>query len=365
VSEQEIRAPRDLDLVLLGAALALALVGIAFIHSAAPAAAGLSKLATRQAFYLGASLVALVLLLRVDYRRLAAWAPWIYGGALLLNVVTVVFGSEVGGNKAWLRLGGFSMQPSELAKVATVLMLATMVGRRAPGGLRAPDVLLQAGVVAAPLLVILLQSDTGTALTFPPLLAASLFVSGLRWRYIVAALVAFAVMAPVGWSALRPYQQDRLRTVVDPDLDPSGVGYHAIQSRVAVGSGGLLGQGYLEGPQNRHGFLPERHTDFIFAVVAEEWGFVGALAVLGLYLLLLRRLADAATLARDRVGSFLCVGALVFLSVHVAVNVGMVLALLPTIGIPLPLLSYGGTSLVATACLIALAANVRMRRFAR
>jgi rod shape determining protein RodA len=231
--------------------------------------------------------------------------------------------------------------------------------------LRLPDLLQLAAVVALPVGLILLQPDAGTALTFAPLLAAAVFVSGLRWRWIVAGLVVLAVLAPVGWSVLKPYQQDRLRIVVNPDLDPMGRGYHAVQSRIAVGSGGFTGQGFAKGPQNRHGFLPERHTDFIFAIIAEEWGFLGAVFVLGLYLLVIRRLADAAVLARERLGAFLCLGAMMFVSVHVIVNVGMVLGLMPTIGIPLPLLSFGGSSLLSTAALVALALNVRMRRFAR
>jgi rod shape determining protein RodA len=359
------RMMRDLDWPLLLGTLALACIGVAFIDSAKATADGsLAPEAFRQIVALGIAIVAMVVVLRIDYRKLAVLAPWAYGlGIVLLLLVFSPLGTEIGGNRAWLRLGSFSLQPSEPMKVATVLMLAVAAGKR-DQKLRLGDMAAQIAVVALPVGILVFQ-DQGTALTFLPLLAASIFVSGLRWRWIVAASIALALLAPVGWNALKPYQQERIRVVFNPDLDPSGHGYHAIQSRITVGSGGFFGRGYKDGPQNRLGFLPERYTDFIFAIIAEEWGFVGAAAVLGLYLLLLRRLCDAAILAKDRLGSILCIGAMTFLGVHLVVNVGMVLGLLPTIGIPLPLLSYGGSSLLAFFVLIGFGANVRMRRMER
>lgn len=361
----EPRAPRDLDLVLVGCTIALGLVGVAFVHSATLVEHGLSAAAMRQLAYLGVSVAAAAFVLRLDYRALVRWTPWIYGAALVLLLSVLAFGVEVGGNRAWLRVGGLSVQPSELMKVATVLLLATVMARKGAGRLSLADLVVPTAVVAVPVGIILLQDDMGTALTFLPLLGAFVFVSGLRWRWILAAAIALVLLAPVGWSVLKPYQRERVLTVFDPDRDPSGIGYHAIQSRIAVGSGGLAGQGYTKGPQNRLGFLPERHTDFIFAIIAEEWGFLGAGLVLGLYLVVIKRLADAAVLARERLGALLCLGAMVLLSVHLAVNVGMVLGLLPTIGIPLPLLSFGGTSMLASFLLVALAVNVRLRRFGR
>jgi rod shape determining protein RodA len=246
-----------------------------------------------------------------------------------------------------------------------MLMVAQLAARLVPGRLRLLDALPIVAVVAAPVVLILRQDDTGTALTFLPLLSAVLFVAGLRWRWIVLALALGAALAPVGWSELKPYQQDRLRIFVNPELDASGKGYHAIQSRIAVGSGGITGRGYTEGPQNRLGFLPERHTDYIFAIVAEEWGFLGAVLVLALYLLVLARLAEGAARATDRAGAFACLGVMSFFAVHVIVNVGMALALLPTIGIPLPFLSYGGTALLAGWAMVGVAASVPTRIPAR
>jgi rod shape determining protein RodA len=358
------RLARDLDWPLLLATVALACIGVAFVDSAKATGAGFAPEATRQIVALVISLIAMVICLRIDYRKLAVLAPWAYGlGIVLLLLVFTPLGTEIGGNRAWLRLGSFSLQPSEPMKVATVLMLAVAASKR-DARLRLGDLLAQTSVVAVPMGIIAIQ-DLGTALTFVPLLAASIFVSGLRWRWIIAAVVLVACLVPVGWKYAKPYHRDRVRVVFNPDLDPSGRGYHSIQSRITVGSGGFFGRGYKEGPQNRLGFLPERHTDYIFAIIAEEWGFLGAFGVLGLYVLLLARLCDAAILAKDRLGAILCVGAMTFLGVHLAINVGMVLGLLPTIGIPLPLVSYGGSSLLAFTVLMAFGANVRMRRMAR
>jgi len=359
------RAPRDLDVILLLATAALGAVGLAFVQSATYSGVGFSAEATRQLTYLGVAAAALAVVLRIDYRTLVRFAPWAYGAGLVLLVAVLAFGVKVGGNKAWLRIAGVSLQPAEFMKVATVLLLATVLSRRSQGGLSLADLALPVGIVALPVGLILLQPDTGTAITFLPLLAACIFVSGLRWKWIIAAAFGLVLLAPLGWSVLKPYQQQRVRIFLNPELDPSGKGYQSLQSRISVGSGGFSGQGYLKGPQNRLEFLPERHTDYIFAIIAEEWGFLGASLVLGLYLVVIRRLADAVALARERLGAFLCLGAMMVLSAHLLVNVGMVLGLLPTIGIPLPLLSFGGSSLVASFVLIGLAANVRLRRFGR
>jgi rod shape determining protein RodA len=359
---RDLKLTRDLDWVLLGATLLLAAIGVAFIHSATSSGGGLSSQAKHQLAYLAFAVGVAVVLVRIDYHRLVGWAPWLYGLGLALLVATLLFGAEVKGNRAWLRLGPLSLQPSEPVKLATVLLVGQVMQRIGAAPMRLRHGLVLGAAVLAPVGLVLLQKDKGTALTFLPLLAAIVFVQGLRWRWILLGVLALALAAPAAWTMLEPYQKDRLRVVVQPELDPDGIGYHPLQSRIAVGSGGILGRGYAQGEQNRHGFLPERHNDFIFAVIAEEWGFVGSLAVLGLVLLLLTRIAEAAATSRDRVGTFLCVGALTFLAVHVVMNVGMVLAVLPTIGVPFPLLSFGGSALLTSCCLVALVLNVRLRR---
>jgi rod shape determining protein RodA len=362
---EERRVPFDFDWLLLGATLALCVIGILFINSAKSSSGFLvAPEAKRQLVALAIGLAGLFVITRIDYHKLVAAAPWAYGVTLALNVAVLFLGREIGGNKAWLRLGGLSMQPAELLKVATIMLLAVVAARREMR-VRLVDIAVQSAIVLLPVVIILRQSDTGTALTFLPLLASVVFVGGIRWRWIVAALIGVCALAPVAWSRLEPYQRDRVLVTLNPERERLGKGYHQIQSMIAVGSGGILGEGYEKGTQNRLGFLPERHTDFVFAIVSEEMGFLGAALVLGLYLVVLRRLADGAVLARDRLGGLLCLGAMMFIGVHVAVNVGMVLGLLPVIGITLPLLSYGGSSIIAFLAMIGLALNVRMRRLGR
>jgi rod shape determining protein RodA len=357
------RLIRQLDWGSCLATLALCLIGVAFINSARSTDGQMSEEALRQLVALGLGLIVAVVILRVDYHRLVKLAPWAYGACILLLLATFAFGTSVGGNKAWLRLGSISLQPAEPMKVATLLMVASIAAKR-EARVRLLDVAAVSGIVLVPFALVVVQ-DMGTALTFLPLLVAVVFVSGLRWRWVVAAILAAALCAPFAWSHLKPYQRERVKVVLDPTRDPAGKGYHSIQSMIAVGSGGILGQGYGHGPQNRLGFLPERHTDFIFAIIAEEGGFLGALAVLGLYMFLVARLAESAIQARDRLGALICVGVMVFIGIHLVVNVGMSLGALPVIGITLPFVSYGGSSILAFMAMMALALNVRMRRLGR
>jgi len=356
---------KRLDWVLIAAATALALVGIAFIDSAKASGDGLAGQTLRQMIFLAVALVGLFVLTWIDYRKLAvwAWALWSVGIALLVAVLFI--GQEISGAKSWIRLGPISLQPSELAKIATVLLIASLVGKRRAGQLRFSDTLIYGLAAGIPMLLVLAQNDSGTAASFAPLLFASVFVSGLRARWIVAAALIATACAPVVWNQLKPYQKMRIKIIFDSTLDPRGVGWQPIQSLNAVGGGGMFGQGYKQGTQNRLGYLPERHTDYIFAIVAEEWGFVGSMFVLGLYALLLSRIGRAALLARDRLGAMICLGPGLFLSVHLVVNLGMVVGLLPTVGIPLLLLSYGGSALVATFAMLGLTLSVGVRRHAR
>ncbi len=358
------RAPLDIDWILLGSVLALAVVGLLFINSVKAAPGAVAPEVVRQIIATVLGLAGMGVLMRIEYHKLMALAPWAYGATLALNVIVLFVGREVGGNKAWLRIAGLSIQPAELMKVTTLVLLASVAARRETR-VRLLDLLYLGAIVLVPVMLILRQNDTGTAVTFLPVLAVVVFVGGIRWRWILLATLLIAAMMPIAWSQLKPYQRERVLITLEPERDPAGKGYQSIQSMIAVGSGGLTGQGYKEGPQNRLGFLPERHTDFIFAIVSEEAGFFGALLVLALYAIVLQRLLDGAVLARDRLGGMLCLGTMVFIAVHVAVNIGMVLGLLPVIGITLPLFSYGGSSMIAFLAMIGLALNVRMRRFGR
>jgi len=223
---------------------------------------------------------------------------------------------------------------------------------------------LQLGViVGAPLLLIAKQPDFGTALTFVPIALAAVLLGGLRWRVVAIALCCVALLAPVGWRHLKPYQKERILTVVDPGRDPSGIGYQVRQSKIAVGSGRLTGKGLFKGTQTRLNFLPAQHTDFVLAVIAEELGFIGAAGVLALLYYLLYRGLLAARSSQDRLGTYLSLLVVSWLTGQAAINIGMVLGLMPTIGVPLPFLSYGGTALISVMCGVGLIANVRGRRF--
>ncbi len=254
-------------------------------------------------------------------------------------------------------------QPSEFAKWTTCLVLAVYLSRRVRGSMGLRQLLEMSVLVAAPVALIVLQPDMGTALIFLPIFLAALLIGGVRWKIIVGVLVVGLLLTPVAWTQLKDYQKERILTVFDPERDPRGVGYQARQSKIAIGSGGLTGKGLFRGTQSQLNFLPAQHTDFILAVFAEETGFIGAAALLGLFYYLLWRGIVAARSAQDRLGTYLCLLVVAWIIGQMAINVGMVLGRLPTIGVPLPFLSYGGSALVAAVCGIALVVNVRTRRF--
>jgi rod shape determining protein RodA len=356
---------KRVDWLLIAAATALSLIGVAFIDSAKATGDSLATATVRQMIYLVVALIALGLLAWFDYRKLAAWAWGLWGVGIVLLVAVLFVGVEIGGAISWIRLGPISIQPSEFAKVATVLLTGVLVGKRQAGRLRFGDTLVHCLAVGIPMLLTLKQNDTGTAGSFFPLLCAAVFVSGLRTKWVIVAVLVAAALTPVAWKFAPQHQKGRFLVLQDPEYDPQGIGWQLRQSLIAVGGGGPFGQGYKKGAQNRLGYLPERHTDYIFAIVGEEWGFAGTTLVLGLYALLLSRIGRAAMLARDRLGAMICIGTFLFLAAHLAVNVGMVVGLVPTIGIPLLLLSYGGSALVATFAMLGMTLSVGVQRHAR
>lgn len=342
----------------------LALILAIGVLAVASASAGQElDLARRQAVWAGVGLALAVLLGALDYRRLTANAYVLWSLSVVLLVAVLVLAPRISGARSWLRIGSFGLQPSELAKVALLLALARLFADREPRPFGARGMLMPSLLVAIPALLTALQPDMGTAATFLPLLLLIAWVSGLRPGTIGGLAAIGAVAAPVWYHTLHPYQRERLTSFLDPEGDPLGAGYQLVQSKIAVGSGGLAGKGLFFGTQSQLNFLPEKENDFIMALMAEELGFVGVAIVLVLYLVLLLRLAQGAYLARDRVGAFLCVGAAGLLAFHLAVNVGMVIGYVPITGIPLPLLSYGGSSAMATSLIVGLAVSVRSRRF--
>jgi rod shape determining protein RodA len=354
----------NLDWVLLGAVVLLALVGIAMIHSAT--FSGQSPgLYLKQAYVLAGALPVLLVALSIDYRRLADRAMLFYLGAAGLLVYVLLFGPRIAGTRRWFFVGPLQVQPSELAKVAVALLIAKLFAEMRKERLSLLDV-LQPGLLTALLaLLIAAEPDLGTAFCLVPMFLSVALLAGLRLRAVAFLGVVFLIVGGLGWRyALKDYQKTRVYTFLDPSLDPRGAGYQKIQSQIAVGSGGLLGKGYKQGTQSQLGYLPARHTDFIFSVLAEELGFLGVLFALSLYLLVLWRALEAAQLARDRLGAFLAAGLTSVLAFQVVYNVAMVAGLVPVKGLPLPLFSYGGASLLSTSIMIGLILNVRMRRFA-
>jgi rod shape determining protein RodA len=349
------------DWGLLVALLALCLIGLANIYSAT---GGWTRIFETQIYGIVLGLVALVVCLSVDYRSLADKSHLIYIGVVALLVYVLFFGAVRGGSRRWIDLGALNLQPSEFAKAALALVLAKFFGESRRGTVTRADLVIAAALTAVPLLVIARQPDLGTAVTLIPIAFAIAFVAGMPMR-IVGVLALVAVMAaPIAWKfALQDYQRERVSTFLNPEQDARGAGYQQIQARITVGSGGLWGKGFTEGTQGQLRFLPVAHNDFIFSVLAEEHGFAGVIVALGLYLFVILRALEAARLAKDRLGAYLVLGVLACFTFQVIYNITMSAGLAPVKGLTLPLMSYGGSSMIATLAGFGLILNVRMRRF--
>jgi rod shape determining protein RodA len=355
--------PRRLDPKLLGLALLLTAIGIAMVISTT-AATPRAALGTRQAVFALLGILVAGVLVAVDYRFLLQYSPGLYAAALLPLVWLPLFGHRISGAKSWIRFGaGAQVQPSEIAKISTALLLAWILENDDRAYLRPRTVAALAGTLAIPVALILAQPDLGVALTYVPMLLAALFFGGLRARWWILLIVAGTLTIGGSWFVLKDYQKDRIRTFLDPSLAARGAGYQVRQAKIAIGSGGILGKGWEKGTQSRLGFLPVRHTDFVFAALAEEWGVVGVAFVLGLYVLFLARSLTLAKDARDRGGSMLVLLLASGLAVQVVVNISMNVGLLPTTGITLPFLSYGGSSLIVCWAMVGLMLSVAYRRF--
>ena len=350
------------DLPLLATILCLAVIGLTGIYSATLHGAQ-SDLFSKQIIWLLAGTFIFFFLSLSDYRFLADHAFTLYAIAILGLVVVLIFGTEVHGSRSWIRLGGIGAQPSEFTKVALVLVLARYLADQHENYLSKSRILALTGLTLCPTLLVMLQGDLGTALTYFPILLGAMFVAGLRLRLVLQACFLSLVSAPFAWFALRDYQQQRILATLNPSLDPQGIGYQTSQSVIAIGSSGLAGKGFGNGFQAQLGFVPEIHSDFVFALLTEEWGLWGGGLILGLYVLLIHRLTMIGGQARDRAGILIVTGVASLMGLHVLVNVGMALGVCPPIGIPLPLLSYGGSSTVVFLICLGLAASVYRRRF--
>jgi rod shape determining protein RodA len=340
--ELGLAARLHLDLPLVVAVLLLCGCGLAILYSATDQDIGQVE---AQAVRLGIAFAVMVAVAQVPPDQLRRWSPALFFAGVAMLAVVEVIGDIGKGAQRWLDLGFVRFQPSELLKIALPMMLAWFLarGRLPPSGWRILGAAIMTGL---PVLLIAHQPDLGTALLVASAGVLVLFLAGLSWRLIISLGVLAAALAPVAWHFMRDYQRQRVLTFLDPASDPLGAGYHIIQSQIAIGSGGLYGKGWLNGTQSHLEFLPERTTDFIFAVLGEEFGLLGILALLGIYLFIIMRGLHIATSAQDTYGRLLAGSLTLVFFVYLAVNTGMVTGLLPVVGVPLPLVSYGGTSLV-------------------
>jgi rod shape determining protein RodA len=435
----KIRNLLEIDFFLLMAALLLTVFGILFIYSSGLNSAGVvvSTEYIRQIIWATGGLIIILVLSLVDYRRIRDLSLYLYAGILVFLVYTCLFGRPVHGARAWIGIGSFGIQPSEFAKVTTILFLARYLDDTRHSTRKLFRFLVSCLIVFIPMGIILLQPDFGTSLVFIPILLVMTFVAGVSiqyviylsvciiltgvlmvlplWqsgilqnaipslmilnnaRFIILAVLALSAVAAIAffgffkykkryfyWIAygvtiivislgasfishrvLKDYQIMRLIVFLDPNVDPQGAGWHIIQSVTAIGSGGLLGKGYLQGTQSHYRFLPQQSTDFIFSIFSEEWGFLGGLLIFALFLLICLRLVRIIRTTSDPFGAYICAGLSAMYIFHFMVNVGMTMGIMPITGIPLLFMSYGGSSLVSAMTGIGLALSIHVRRFSR
>jgi rod shape determining protein RodA len=357
------RSIRNIDWALLLLALAIAALGVLQIYSATLETPWKDAW-LKQAAFVCAGLLVMAVATRIDYHSLLGQVPLLYALSLGLLVITLLVGTYVWGSRRWIPLPlGFRLQPSEFVKPVIILLVARYLTERKGERLELGDLLRLGGLVGLPMVLVMLQPDLGTALTYGSILVAGLFLGGLRWQHLLLIGVLSAVLLPGGWYVLKDYQRARLETFVDPMKDPQGKGYQVIQSKIAVGAGGMWGKGVTRGTQTQLRFLPVAHMDFIVSAFAEEHGFVGVVVLLSLYFLLLMQVVQNAQTSPDRAGLLICMGVGALLLFHVLVNAGMAVGWMPVTGIPLPLMSYGGSSALSIFLMLGLVNNVRLRRF--
>jgi rod shape determining protein RodA len=357
---------RDFDWMLLTLVLLMSVISVLEIKSAT-LHTKFRGFEDKQIAFLLAGVVLMFLISVIDYHWLVDIAPWTYGVSLLTLVAVKAVGTKVLGARRWINLGGgVHFQPSEWVKLVLILAVARYFWGLAGRQLSWIDIAKAFAMVGVPMGLVLIQPDLGTALTYFPVLVAGLFLGGVRPKQVAILVLGVAVLAGGAWLSgkrLKPYQMARLTSFVDPGSDPKGAGYQLLQSKIAVGSGGLWGKGTNQGTQTQGDFLPIPYTDFIFAAFCEEHGFVGGIGILLLYFLILTRLIQNAQQASDLPGSFVIMGVVAVILFQIVVNIGMVVGLMPVTGIPLPLMSYGGSSILFTFLALGIVMNIRMRRF--
>lgn len=355
---------RDIDKTLVLVTYLICLFGIICLYSATQAKGlPLSKsFVLKQMSWMAIGTVLFLLIMKISYQKFIDMAYFLYGANIVLLVMVLLIGGSRLGAQRWFSIGGFAFQPSEFIKPSLILALASYMGSRKEAMPNLTSLFVPIVLLALPFVLVILQPDLGTALILLPIFFSMLLIGGANLKYLVAMAIAGMAALPFFWHFLHGYQKQRLLVFLDPNIDPLGAGYTIIQSKVAVGSGGLFGKGWLGGTQNQLNFLPERHTDFIFSVVGEEWGFIGSAVLVLLYFFVIKRALAIASLTTDIYGKLIASGVVVMLALQIVINIGMTIGLMPVVGIPLPLVSYGGSSLVATFVAIGLLINVALHR---
>ncbi len=360
------RIVAHLNWPLLGLSLALFVLGAVNLYSASAIrtedGVALAPFFQKQLVWGLVGLAGMLALMAVDYGRLHTLSWPVYFFTILLLLAVPLVGTKIYGARRWLDLGFFHFQPSELAKFAVLLVGARLLSRQ-PEKLDWKELLGVLCVGMAPAALIVIQPDLGSSLNLLLLLGGIILYRGLKGRVIKGLAIVLPMVPPLGWFYLHDYQKQRILTFLNPGDDPLGSGYHIIQSQIAIGSGRMWGKGFMEGTQSQLRFLPEKHTDFAVAVFGEEWGFVGCIVLVALFALFLLSIYSTARDAKDRFGSFLAAGVFFYFFWQIFINMGMVLGLMPVVGIPLPFLSYGGSTMFVNFCLLGLVQNVSMRRY--
>jgi rod shape determining protein RodA len=349
---------KGVDWPLISCVLALSVIGFFVVLSATLHSHDIALLWKKQLSWFVVSFFGMWVFSRIDYRFWMEASYFFYGLAVLSLLLVLLFGEETNGAKRWIKFGLFSYQPSELAKLSILLVLARYIGSRTVELHYLGRFFFLLALVGVPLALVLKQPDLGSALLLLPASLVLMYVGGVQARWLVWMIVMGAASYPLVWNFLKDYQKERLAVFLDPQADPLGAGYNIIQSTIAIGSGGISGKGYMQGTQTQLSFIPEHHTDFIFSVIGEEWGFVGCATVLFLYYFLLRHSFGIARKARDREGALLALGVTTMFAVQIIINTGMTVGLLPVTGVTLPFVSYGGSSLLFSYAAVGILLNV-------
>ncbi len=358
------RLIKDFDKVLLAIVFIICIGGLFILYSATQVKSlpFVESYVFRQIIWIALATVLLVVMINMSYQKFLDISYALYAVNVILLALVLILGRERLGAQRWFAIGDFAFQPSEFIKISFILVFASLLGSKKVDFQYARAFIIPLIVLAVPFLLVVVQPDLGTALLLLPIFFSMMYVAGARIKHLVVLLLVALASTPFFWHFLRDYQRQRLLVFLNPNVDPLGAGYTIIQSKIAVGSGGLIGKGWLAGTQNQLNFLPERHTDFIFSVIGEEWGLFGALALTLLFFLIVKRGLDIAHSTNDMYGKLVAVGIITLLTLQVVINIAMTIGFMPVVGIPLPLVSYGGSSMITSFIAIALLLNIGMRR---